>query len=118
MTNSLTAELAVDVQLQAHTCFNIPNFGRHKTRPSQSSTIQTHLHLVGQIKHHPLNAKLNLSIIVLIKTALLILHTDNPVREWKRRACEEVLGLTAPVGKAPLVKAKANNSYSCHDLSC
>ena len=46
------------------------------------------------------------------------LHTDNPVREWKRRACEEVLGLTAPVGKAPLVKAKAKNSYSCHDPSC
>ena len=45
------------------------------------------------------------------------LQTD-PVREWKRKACEEVLGLTAPAGKAPLVKARANNSYSCFDLAC
>ena len=46
------------------------------------------------------------------------LHTNNPVREWKRRACEEVLGLTAPAGKAPLVKATANNSYSCCVPTC
>ena len=43
---------------------------------------------------------------------------DNPVRDWKRRACEEVLELTAPPGRAPLVKAKANHRYHCHDLTC
>ena len=41
-------------------------------------------------------------------------QTD-PVRDWKRRACEEVLELTAPAGKAPLVKARTNHSYSCFD---
>ena len=41
-------------------------------------------------------------------------QTD-PVREWKRKACKEVLGLTAPAGKAPLVKARANHSYNCYD---
>ena len=35
------------------------------------------------------------------------LQINNPVRDWKRRACEEVLELTAPPGRAPLVKVKA-----------
>ena len=45
-------------------------------------------------------------------------HTGNDVRDWKRRACEEVLELTAPPGRAPLVKAKANHRYNCYDSSC
>ena len=44
-------------------------------------------------------------------------HTDD-VRDWKRRACEEVLELTAPAGRAPLVKARANHSYSCYNPAC
>ena len=38
--------------------------------------------------------------------------------EWKRRACEEVLGLKAPQGRAPMCKETAKNKYSCLDLNC
>ena len=43
---------------------------------------------------------------------------DNPVREWKRRACEKVLVLKAPPGRAPLCKATSKNKYSCFDPNC
>ena len=38
--------------------------------------------------------------------------------EWKRIACEELLKVYAPPGKAPLVKARANHAHSCHDPTC
>ena len=46
------------------------------------------------------------------------LQINNSVRDWKRRACEEVLELTAPPGRAPLVKVKVNHRYHCYDPTC
>ena len=35
----------------------------------------------------------------------------NPVREWKRKAFEEVLGVMAPPGRAPLCQKPAVHSF-------
>ena len=43
--------------------------------------------------------------------------TDN-VQQWKRLACEELLKVFAPPGKAPLVTARAVCAYSCYDTRC
>jgi len=42
----------------------------------------------------------------------------NPVREWKRKACEEVLGVVAPPGRAPLYQKPAVHSFDCFDPTC
>jgi len=42
----------------------------------------------------------------------LVRPTWNPIREWKRRACE-VLGVVAPPGHAPECLKPAENSYDC-----
>ena len=42
----------------------------------------------------------------------LVRPTWNPVREWKRRACKEVLGVVAPPGHAP----DARNRQSIHTI--
>jgi len=45
----------------------------------------------------------------------LVLPSWNPVREWKRRACEQVLGVVAPPGCALECQKPALNSYDCFD---
>ena len=45
----------------------------------------------------------------------LVRPTWNPVREWKRRACVEVLGVVAPPAHSPECQKPAVNSYDCFD---
>jgi len=42
----------------------------------------------------------------------------NPVSEWKRKACEEVLGVMAPPGRAPLCQKPAVHAFDCFDSTC
>ena len=66
-----------------------------------------------RIKKLELEARVNmLTEKVSREVGRLVRPTWNPVREWKRRACE-VLGVVVPPGHAPECLKPAENSYDC-----